>query len=229
MIPAYSNILFSRLRTVCFAGIISFSFVLSACSINAQSSPPSKEEFTDCSGVYAFRNTGNEKEGDAVKIYDKEGHIWYRSPYHVQGFDSQGDAGPNKIKPLVLFAGDYTPVFRCVSYSRNWYAVIVVEDERDPVIKFMLRSDPLFDWQSWDTYYLDNWIRFDPEENPLRASINSADIIGFPGQDVPVHASKLDGDWMKLEWTTPNGEKRNGWIKWRDESTNRIMVSFPYK
>ncbi len=211
-----------------FAFILLCLCVLPACSIDVQKSPPKSEEFSDCSGVFAFRNTGAEKEGNAVKIYDGEGKVWYAAEFHEEGFDSRGDAGPNRIKPLVLFAGDYVPVFRCVSYSRNWYAVIVEEDEKNPVIKYMLRNDSLFSWQSWNTYFLGKWIRFEKNENPLRAHIDSAEIIEAPDQDTPTRATRINGDRMKLEWTTPSGETHSGWINWRDEETNQVKVWFPY-
>jgi hypothetical protein len=217
-----------RIGMIHLSGVVLCSCIVSACSIIAQESPPSKEKFSACLGVFAFRNAGWEKEGDTVKIYDRNGNIWYAAGFHKEGFDSQGDAGPNKIKPLVLFAGDYRPVFRCVSYSRNWYAVVVVEDEQNPVIKYMLRSDSLFEWQSWHEYYLGKWIRFNSKANPLRDDINSMVVIDFPGEETRTRASKLEGDWMKLEWTTQNGAAQSGWIKWRDEKTNRVLVWFPY-
>lgn len=201
---------------------------LAACDIDPQNFPPKSEEFSGCDGVFAFRNTGGWREDVAVKIYDEDGKIWYKAEFNREGFDDLRDAGPNKISPLVLIYGDYVPVFRCASYSRNWYAVIVVEGEKNPVIKYMLRNDSLFAWQSWDTYYLGKWIRFDQKENPLRTNINSTEIIESPSQDTPTRATRISGDWIKLEWSTKSGENQGGWIKWRDENNNRILVGFPY-
>ncbi len=217
-----------RMSVIYFVALLLFTAFCVACGVNAQSSPPSQEKFSDCSGVFAFRNTGGWKKDVAVEIYDQDGRIWYRAEFNREGFDSGRDAGPNKIRPFVLVQGDYTPVFRCVSYSRNWYAVLVVEDEYNPVIKYMLRNDSLFEWKSWDQYYLGRWIRFDSKTNPLRTTIDSPDILEFPGQDTPTRMSSLDGDWMRLEWTDGIGEKRSGWIKWRDGKTKRVLVWFPY-
>lgn len=217
-----------RFRGVCLAAIVMCYCVLPACRIDAQHSPPKNEEFTKCSGVFAFQNTGGWPADASVTIYDEDGQVWYKSEFNREGFDVLRDAGPNTISPLVLIYGDYVPVFRCVSYSRNWYAVIVVEDDRNPVIKYMLRNDALFAWQSWDTYYLGKWIRFDQIGNPLRTNMNSTEIIEAPSQDTPTRATQISGDWIKLEWPTKTGEKQSGWIKWRDENNNRILVGFPY-
>ena len=219
--------LIARLQGVYLAGLVFCLCVLPACRIDAQQSPPNSETFSECSGVFAFKNTGGWREDVAVTIYDRDGQIWYEAEFNREGFDVLRDAGPNKIRPLILIYGDYVPVFRCVSYSRNWYAVIVIEDEMNPVIQYMLRNDSLFEWQSWDTYYLGKWIRFNEKENPLRTDINSTEIIEPPSQDIPTRASKINGDWMKLEWTAKGGEERNGWIKWR-ENANQVVVWFPY-
>lgn len=218
----------ARFRGFYLAAIVICYCVLPACRIDAQQSPPKSEKFSTCSGVFAFQNIGGWREDVAVTIYDEDGQVWYMSEFNREGFDVLRDAGPNKISPLVLIYGDYVPVLRCVSYSRNWYAVIVVEDDQNPVIKYMLRNDSLFAWQSWDTYYLGKWIRFDQKGNPLRTNINSTEIIETPSQDTPTRATRISGDWIKLEWSTKTGEKQSGWIKWRDENNNRILVGFPY-
>jgi hypothetical protein len=228
MVRSSAQIFGLRSGMIYLSGMVLCSLFVSACSINAQESPPSNENFSACSGVFAFRNTGGWRDDEAVKIYDENGDIWYMAAFHRPEFDGLTDTGPNQIRPFLLFRGDYTPVFRCVSYSRHWYAVIVVEDEQNPVIKYILRNDSLFEWQSWDRYYLGKWIRFNPKTNPLRKDINSTDIIDFPGEETRTRASKLEGHWMKLEWTTQTGETQSGWIKWRDEKTNRVLVWFPY-
>jgi len=171
---------------------------------------------------------GGWREDVAVTIYDEDGQIWYEAEFNREGFDVLRDAGPNTIRPLILIYGDYVPVFRCVSYSRNWYAVIVVEDEKNPVTKYMLRNNSLFEWQSWDEYYLGKWIRFEQDENPPRTTINSKENLEPPEQNTPTRATQINGDWMQLEWTTLNGEAKSGWIKWRDEKTNRVLVWLPY-
>lgn len=217
-----------RMRVIYLVALLLFTVFCAACGVNAQNSPPSLEKFSECSGVFAFRNTGGWKKDVAVEIYDQDGNTWYRAEFNKEGFDSGRDAGPNKIIPLILEQGDYTPVFRCVSYSKNWYAVLVVEDDLNPVVKYMLRHDSLFEWKSWDHYYFGRWIKFDPKTNPLHTNIDSSDILEFPSQDTPTRMSNLEGDWMKLEWLNGTGEKLSGWIKWRDENTNRVIVSFPY-
>jgi hypothetical protein len=217
-----------RMRFARLVAALICAGIIAGCGINAQLPPPGQEAFADCTGVFEFRNKPGYGKDASVNVYDEDGSIWYRAEFNKDGFDALRDAGPNPITPLVHFQGEYTPVFRCVSRSANWYAVVVVEDDSNPIVKYMRRDDGTFEYKSWNQYFEKKWIRFDAKVNPLRPTVDSNVILEFPGEDIRMTMTTLDGDWMKLEWTNDSGEARTGWIRWRDGRSNRIIVSFPY-
>jgi hypothetical protein len=215
--------------------LLLFTLVISGCRTTADTPPPSREKFDECSGVVAFKTTEQWGENAAVRVYDENAAIWYMAEFNRPEFNAIRHMGPNPISPLTFIRGSYTPEFRCAGTSPNWFRVIAVEADRDPVLKYIRRSDRMFEWKPWDQYFLRRYIRFDRQANPLYLRRGGGEQISPADNIEHFYAAKLEGDWLQLDWKERafiagrNAvEQKTGWIKWRDPETGRV-IAFPHQ
>jgi hypothetical protein len=212
-------------------GILLTLLVTLACGPNNEIPPPSREKFSECSGVIAFRSGEEWTDTAAVRVYSEDATIWYSADFKRPEFNAIRDMGPNPIAPLAFVRGGYSPEFRCTGSSPNWFRVIATEAAGNPLIKYIRRNDRLFEWKAWDQYYLMRYIRFDQEKNPLYAKRGGGEVVVPPKEIEHFRAAKLEGDWLQVDWKERRfvdgrniAEQKTAWLKWRDPTKDTILA-----
>ncbi|MBK8811937.1 MAG: hypothetical protein IPN69_14570 [Acidobacteria bacterium] len=175
-------------------------------------------------------STGNGKrfikdrsETDVYRIYNDDGTLWYAIAIHENNPLYFRKNPKSDFKPImpVMPSG---PSLRLVGESEYWYKVIVNEETK--TAKFVLRSDPFYMKENWETAItMGGSVRFDYSVNPLREQPDGRPIKGVPEDLLYVQPYEIKGEWIFVN-SRPRSDKQrfSGWVRWR--KGNELLLRF---
>ena len=117
-----------------------------------------------------------------------------------------------QISSNVVITYEYQMLaLKCLLIEKEYYK-IRLEDNSEG---YLLRSDSLIKFQTWDEHVLSVFaVGFDIKNNPLKESPNDqSDVIVYE-KDEFYFPVKLQDDWLQVKWGNEE-HWQYGWIKWK--------------
>jgi hypothetical protein len=165
----------------------------------------------------------------AIKILNEDGRIWVSFKFYTNQ-----PKLPKSFSP-VAFDYEYTfLVLKCLRIENGKY-VVLVNNKKDSLVKYVSIEDSTFIFQTWEQHILSgeqlelherkHTIRQKPDEASKKIRISFPPASGF----IPV---EIQGDWLKVKWYDSENDVKKikwsyGWVKWRDQE--HILIDKYYK
>lgn len=196
---------------------------------------PARCEFTKTFAVLRD-SVGNRKrfladrtDSDVYRFYNDDGTVWYEvaiSEKNPKYFGSNDNPDYRPIYPFTL-AG---PKLRLIGECEYWYQVVV--NESKALVKYVPKSDPLFDKFDWEKTILSGAkVTTDLADNPIRTAPDGPVADNLPDGVKYFQPVVIKGDWMWVSGSSEPDRKRfSGWIRWRngDDLLIRFWITALY-
>jgi hypothetical protein len=168
--------------------------------------------------------TDNITEKDTIKLFNKDGSLWYEFSFFYDDSDGKFDYPNDDFKPLAFHPDNFLLMLKVTNRSGNRYEVIV--NEKTVFKKYLEKNQDFFLFQSWEEHILKiPSVDFNETTNPIleKPSKNAGKI--YYGKDELYQPNKINGEWLQLKWGS-EGDWEYGWIRWRDNE--KLLIELYY-
>ncbi len=198
----------------------------------AQIPPPARCEFTKAFAVLG-ESVGNgkrflqdRKDSDVYRFYNDDGTVWYEvaiSENNPKYFERNDNPDYRPIYPFTV-AG---PELRLIGECDYWYQVVV--NEAKETVKYVPKSDPLFDKFDWEeTIMTSAGVMTDLADNPIRSAPDGPVADDLPDGVKYFQPVVIKGEWMLVSGASePDRIRFSGWIRWRNGDDLLIKYRVP--
>ncbi|MFT5780259.1 MAG: hypothetical protein ACI837_003220 [Crocinitomicaceae bacterium] len=157
-----------------------------------------------------------------IELLNEDGSIWYL-------VDCYEPLTYNPDFRILAFKPDYFLFkIKCKRETPMHYEVVV--NEQTGLTKTLKKSTKV-KLVNWEEYVTDVFsVDFEPTDIQVLDRIGGTAISEQPKKESLIIPKKLNGEWLRIIWTSGNYEYpsdssnvRTGWIKWR--VNNRIVIT----
>lgn len=153
-------------------------------------------------------------EDAPISLYNDDGSRWRKFSFTDEFHD-------DSIRPYAIKPESIVLVLRGVRMSADRYAVIV--NEKRQLQKFVKRGDTNFVFQPWPEHILTLFaVGFNPSANPIRQSPSEGSGTITFQKEMFYHPVKCQGQWLMIK----DDKGKTGWIRWKDEKGELIIMPF---
>lgn len=169
---------------------------------------------------------------DSIFIYNSDSTVFTRFTYKGDETNNFYDNLYGKVKQFKLNAyhPDYGLLIFLSSKYGKWYKIFLTDDTP----KFIPGNTKIFKFYTWQEYlYSGSYLSIDDTRtmnpnNPFHELKDTTSaIINFSRKQDEVYfinAIAIENDWVKVCCEYDNGDKKNGWIKWR--TMDKFLLKF---
>ncbi|MFY9618360.1 MAG: hypothetical protein WAQ99_01010 [Pyrinomonadaceae bacterium] len=166
--------------------------------------------------------------GDFVRIYNGNGSLWYEFSYFYDDSDGKFDYPNDDFRPFAFHVDNFLLALKCTKRDDSSLEVIV--NEETGLRKYVKADDPVLKLEEWDKFVLGVFaVTFDQNTNPLLEGPNDQTKKIAAPKSAIFRPVETRGNWLKVSWQSVEEQRTetvNGWIRWRNDETLLIDLSF---
>jgi hypothetical protein len=167
-------------------------------------------------------------KGDFVRIYNGDGSLWYEFSYFYDDSDGKFDYPNDDFRPFAFHVDYFLLALKCTKRDDSSLEVIV--NEETGLKKYVKADDPVLKLKAWDEFVVGVYaVTFDQNTNPLFEGPNDQTKKIVAPKSAIFRPVETRGNWLKVSWQSVEEqptETVNGWIRWRNDETLLIDISF---
>lgn len=232
-------------------GLISTSFVLFSLVSCTNYGSGGKEVWVNNSAQAkpdeTLRNAGREKfsikntrgvvvlnrysKGDFVRFYNADGSLWYEFSYFYDDRNGKFEYANAEFRPFAFHQDHFLLAVKCTEVTDKLFEVVV--NEETGLRKYVKADDPVLKLESWDKFVLSVFaVSFDQKTNPVLEGPNDQMKMVVAPKSATFRPVETRGNWLKVRWHSageqPTKPKATatGWIRWRNDETLLIDLSY---
>lgn len=171
------------------------------------------------------------EKGDFVRIYNDDGTLWYEFSYFYDDSDGKFDYPNDEFRPFAFDVDHFLLALKCTRHDDNSLEVVV--NEETGLRKYVKANDPVLKLKAWDKFVLSVFaVTFDQTTNPLLEGPSDQMKKVVAPESVTFRPVETQGNWLKVTWhlgqehTTETKSTESGWIRWRNDETLLIELSY---